>query len=164
MKNTVSSNAKEAFELYNKSLIGDQKGDKIYFSLIEAFYLLERKRIAIYEGKKKLDREKFLNKLKKAEPDFWTRYSVFADMRNRGYILKTALKFGADFRVYEKGKKPGQAHAKWLVFPVHESSKLTWREFAAKVRVANSTKKRLLIGILDDENDVTYYEINWQKP
>ena len=44
----------------------------------------------------------------------------FKDLRKKGYIVKTALKFGADFRVYEKGVKPGEDHAKWVVFPVHE--------------------------------------------
>jgi tRNA-intron endonuclease len=60
--------------------------------------------------------------------------------------------------------KPGGGHAKWLVFPVSEDKVLSWYEFAAKNRVATSTKKRLLIGIVDRENDVTYYEIRWMRP
>ncbi len=85
-------------------------------------------------------------------------------MRNRGYIVKTALKFGADFRVYDRGVKPGEDHAKWVVYPVNEGSTLTWHDFSAKNRVAHSTKKRLLMGIVDAENDVTYYEIRWMRP
>ena len=108
--------------------------------------------------------EAFLKKIRKIEPQFWTKYCVFRDLRNRGYIVKTALKFGADFRVYERGVKPGEEHAKWVVFPVHEGSVLTWQDFSAKNRVAHSTKKRLLIGIVDDEADVTYYEIRWMRP
>jgi len=38
------------------------------------------------------------------------------------------------------------------------------QDFSAKNRVAHSTKKNLLIGIVDEENDVTYYEISWVKP
>lgn len=85
-------------------------------------------------------------------------------MRDRGYTIKTALKFGAEFRVYDKGKKPGEEHARWILYPVRESDMLTWHEFAAKNRVAHSTKKNLLIGIVDEENDTTYYEIRWVKP
>ena len=103
-------------------------------------------------------------KARKVEPNFWVRYGVYKDIRNRGYIIKTALKFGADFRVYDRGIKPGEDHAKWIVYPVHEGSTLTWYEFAAKNRVAHSTKKRLLMGIVDGEGDVTYYEIKWVKP
>ncbi|MBW3017686.1 tRNA-intron lyase, partial [Candidatus Woesearchaeota archaeon] len=76
----------------------------------------------------------------------------------------TALKFGADFRVYDRGVKPGEDHAKGLVFSVPESQGLTWYEFSSKNRVATSTKKRLLIAIVDQENDVTYYEIRWIRP
>ncbi|MBI4143528.1 tRNA-intron lyase, partial [Candidatus Woesearchaeota archaeon] len=47
---------------------------------------------------------------------------------------------------------------------VHEASTLTWYEFAAKNRVAHSTKKRLLMAIVDAENDVTFYEIRWLRP
>ena len=86
------------------------------------------------------------------------------DRGSRGYIVKTALKFGADFRVYDRGVKPGEDHARWVVYPVHEGSVLTWYEFAAKNRVAHSTKKRLMLGIVDDEGDVTYYEVRWMRP
>ena len=85
-------------------------------------------------------------------------------MREKGHILKTALKFGAEFRVYKKGIKPGKDHALWLLYPVKESENHSWYDFAAKNRVANSTKKKLLIGIVDDEEDVSYYEISWLKP
>jgi len=74
------------------------------------------------------------------------------------------LKFGADFRVYDRGVKPGEDHAKWIIYPVYESSTLTWHEFSAKNRVAHSTKKRLLIAVLDAENDITYWEIRWTRP
>ncbi|MEM4703119.1 MAG: tRNA-intron lyase [Candidatus Pacearchaeota archaeon] len=160
----VTSNTQKALELYEKSRFGELVEGKIHYSLLEALYLLERDKILIYEGKKKLTKNQFIEKVKKLEPNFWTKYRVFCDMRNRGYTVKTALKFGADFRVYERGVKPGQEHARWLLFPVYESSGLTWHEFAAKTRVAHSTKKRLLIGIVDHEGDVTYYEIRWLRP
>ncbi|MFW6378910.1 MAG: tRNA-intron endonuclease family protein, partial [Nanoarchaeota archaeon] len=60
--------------------------------------------------------------------------------------------------------KPGQDHARWIVYPVHEGERYTWFDFAAKNRVAHSTKKRLLMGVVDDENDVTYWEIKWVRP
>lgn len=160
----VFSNAKEAFDLYNRSHFGEPIEKKIYYSLVEALYLLDTKRIRIYEGKNKLNHESFLEKARKLEPNFWTRYCVFRNMRSRGYIIKTALKFGADFRVYARGTRPGKEHAKWIVYPVFETNTLTWHEFAAKNRVAHSTRKNLLIAIVDDEGDVTYYQVSWIRP
>ncbi len=160
----VFSNAKAAFSAHEQSRFGEPKEGKVYYSLVEALYLLEKGRMGIYRGKRKLGINSFIQEAQKLEKNFHTRYCVFKDMRNRGYIIKTALKFGADFRVYERGIKPGEEHAKWILYPVYESTGLTWHEFAAKNRVAHSTRKKLLIGIVDDENDVTYYEVAWERP
>ncbi len=160
----VFSNAKEAFSVYEQSRFGESKDGKVYYSLVEALYLLEKGSMSVYCGKKRLSINSFMQDAQKLEKNFHTRYCVFKDMRSRGYIVKTALKFGADFRVYGRGIKPGEEHAKWILYPVYESTGLTWHEFAAKNRVAHSTRKKLLIGIVDDENDVTYYEIAWKKP
>ena len=165
----VADNKDSAKELYDQSRLGEiveigEEG-KLQYSLVEGLYLLEKKRMDVYDSKnKKLKFDDFVKKARKLEPDFWIRYVVFRDMRNRGYVVKTALKFGADFRVYDRGIKPGEDHAKWIVYPVHEGEHLTWYDFAAKNRVAHSTKKRLLIGIVDEEADVTYYEIRWIRP
>jgi len=155
-----------AHEFYNQSRFGSILEDgKVQLSLLEALYLMEKNKILIKDyKKKKVSFDDFIEKAKRVEPNFWIRYCVFKDIRERGYIIKTALKFGADFRIYDRGIKPGEGHARWIVYPVHEGSALTWYDFAAKNRVAHSTKKRLMIGIVDDERDVTYYEIKWIRP
>tara|TARA_Y100000310_G_scaffold293276_1_gene322752 strand:+ start:88 stop:738 length:651 start_codon:yes stop_codon:yes gene_type:complete len=162
----ITESSDEAREFYNQSRFGTLAEDgKVELSLLEGLYLMERSRLVVKsESGRKVSFESYVKKARKVEPNFWIRYSVFKDMRNRGYIIKTALKFGADFRVYDRGIKPGEDHAKWVVFPVHEGSTLTWHEFSAKNRVAHSTKKRLLLGIVDDEGDVTYYETRWMRP
>lgn len=162
----ITESSDDAREFFNQSRFGTlNENGKVELSLLEALYLLERERLIIKsESGKTLAFELYVKKARKVEPNFWIRYVVFRDMRNRGYIIKTALKFGADFRVYDRGVKPGEDHAKWIVFPVHEASVFTWHEFSAKNRVAHSTKKRLLLAIVDDENDVTYYQVSWTRP
>ena len=161
----ITEASDEDREFYNQSRFGSLAGDKVELSLLEALYLMEKHRLVIKsESGRVMKFESYVKKARKEEPNFWMRYIVFKDMRNRGYIIKTALKFGADFRVYDRGIKPGEDHAKWIVYPVHEASVFTWHEFSAKNRVAHSTKKRLLMGIVDDENDVTYYEVRWMRP
>lgn len=162
----ITENSDAARELFNKNSYGILLQDgKIQLSLFETFYLMEKKRLELFDGRnKKIDIEQFPKKIKKTEVNFSVKYVVFRDMRDRGYVIKTALKFGADFRVYDRGIKPGQDHARWVVYPVNEGSALTWHEFAAKNRVAHSTKKRLMIAIVDDESSCTYYEIVWKRP
>lgn len=162
----ITESSDEARELYNQSRFGTlAENGKVELSLLEALYLLEKSRLEIRsEAGRAMSFETYVRKSRKVEPNFWIRYCVFKDIRNRGYIIKTALKFGADFRVYDRGVKPGEDHARWIVFPVHETSVFTWHEFSAKNRVAHSTKKRLLMGVVDDEGDVTYWEIKWMRP
>ncbi len=156
----------DARELYNQSRFGMlTESGKVELSLLEALYLVERGRLLIKnDSGRDVIFEQFVKKARKVEPNFWIRYCVFRDIRNRGYIIKTALKFGADFRVYDRGVKPGEDHARWIVYPVHEGETLTWHEWAAKNRVAHSTKKRLLIAVVDDEGDVSYWEARWVRP
>ncbi|MDP3727960.1 MAG: tRNA-intron lyase [bacterium] len=151
-------------DFYEKSRYGEPFQKKFQYSLVEALYLVERGKMQVMQGKKELSFDQLLKIAGKAEANFFVRYATFKDMRNRGYIVKTALKFGADFRVYDRGVKPGDDHAKWIMYPISESDVCSWYEFSAKNRVAHSTRKRLLIGIVDEESDVTYYEIKWTRP
>ena len=160
----VSSNSPEAFTLYKKSHFGEPVGEKVLYSLHETLFLVERGKMEVFHAGKKLSLKELTKKASHSDKRIHIKYPVFRDLRSKGYVVKTALKFGADFRVYEKGSHPGSEHAKWIVFTDHESKRLTWHEFSAKNRVAHSTKKHLLLAILDDEGDVSYYEVRWIKP
>jgi tRNA-intron endonuclease, archaea type len=162
----LTEHSEEAKELWEQSRFGEEpKNGRVELSLIEAMYLLQKERIEILDGRNTpYTFERLLKLCIRTEPKFWIRYRVFSDLRDRGYIVKTALKFGADFRVYDRGVKPGEDHAKWVVFPVSEGATLTWHEWASKNRVAHSTKKRLLMAVADDESDVSYWEARWVRP
>lgn len=152
--------------LYDQSRFGKiTRNNILELSNIETLYLIQAKKLTLFDGRnKEIDEDSFLKKAIKAEANFLLRYNVFKDIRDRGYIIKTALKFGAEFRIYDRGVKPGEDHAKWVVFPVQETDKTTWYDYAAKNRVAHSTKKKLLIAVVDDEGDVSYWESRWIRP
>lgn len=161
---SISSNSQDAFSLYKKSHFGEPSGDKIQYSLSEALFLTERGKIKVFNKKKLLPFREFIKKAYSIDKRINIKYPVFKDLREKGYVVKTALKFGADFRVYDRGSSPGEKHAKWVVFVDHESGKFTWHEFSAKNRVAHSTKKNMLLAIADEEGDISYYEVKWIKP
>jgi tRNA-intron endonuclease len=161
---TISSNDAEAFSLFKKSHFGNPIEEKIQYFLPEAIFLVEKEKMEVFSKGKKISKKELLKKLQRIDKKIQIKYLVFKDLRERGYIVKTALKFGAEFRVYERGAKPGEKHAKWIVFTDDESNKLTWHDFSAKNRVAHSTKKNLLIAIVDEEGDISYYEVRWIKP
>ena len=173
---SVVSGSKEAKDLYGNSLFGEYINKKVHYSLSEALYLVDKKKMEVFRNTKKLNFQELMEKCKKIDKKILIKYPVYSDLRSKGYLLKTALKFGADFRVYDKGKRPGKSekgslgkskevsHAKWVLYPVSESDDLTWHEFSAKNRVAHSTKKNLLIAVVDSEGSITYYEIAWKRP
>jgi len=152
---SIQSNTQEAFALHKKSHFGEPSGEKILYSLPEALFLAEKGKIDVLSKNKKISFRDLIKKAYSVDKRIQIKYAVFKDLRERGYVVKTALKFGADFRVYDRGFSPGEKHAKWVVFVDHESKRLTWHEFSAKNRVAHSTKKNLLLAIVDEEGDVS---------
>ena len=149
--------------MYEKSRWGEKKGSKVEYNGVEALFLVERGKMEVIFGKKVIDSDSLLGKLKRKDKKIETKFVVFADLRKKGRVVKTALKFGAEFRVYEKGVKPGQDHARWIVYCVRENEQMNWHDFAAKNRVAHSTRKNLLIAVVDEEDGVSYYEVGWIK-
>ena len=158
-----SSTSPEAFSMHEKSNWGGKNGKRIDYSGVEVLYLVEQGKMEVFFREKEIDFDSLMKRLIAKDKKIETKYAVFRDLRKKGYIVKTALKFGAEFRVYDKGIKPGEDHAKWVVFTVKETERTSWHEFAAKNRVAHSTRKNLLICIVDEEGGVSYYEVEWRK-
>jgi len=159
----ITSNSAEAQSLHSSQKFGEKLDDKILYSLPETLFLVQNKKMEIFNHQnKKLTQKEILNKFQRIDKKFKTKYLVFKDLRKKGYIVKTALKFGADFRIYNKGKS--KEHSKWICFTASENQQMTWQDFSAKNRVAHSTKKNLLIAIADEEGDVSYYEVKWTRP
>jgi tRNA-intron endonuclease len=160
----ISSNSEEAFSLFEKSYFGEKKQGRVEYALVEALFLVQERKMGVFVNNSLLTEEKLIKKVKKIDKKIETKLSVFSDLRKKGYIIKTALKFGAEFRIYDKGYSPGKAHARWLLFTAKEHENINWHEFAGKNRIAHSTNKALLIGIVDEESDVSYYQVEWLKP
>ncbi len=161
----IIKDEKEANLLFNKGNYGSLEKGKLTLSLVEALYLVENGKLEVYDWRDNLvGFDALLKKANRLEKRLWVRFCVYRDIRKRGYITKTALKYGADFRVYDRGDVPGKQHAKWVLFAVNENDSFDWKKFAAMNRVAHSVKKKLLVGIVDDEGDVTYYEVQWRRP
>ncbi|MDP1695409.1 MAG: tRNA-intron lyase [archaeon] len=160
----IISSSSDAFSWYEKSKFGEKKESHIEYSSAEALFLIAEKRMILKSGKKVVSFEDLMRKARRGDKKIETKCIVFSDLRKKGYIVKTALKYGAEFRVYDKGVKPGEEHAHWILYTAKENEQLSWHDFSAKNRIAHSTKKNLLLGIVDEEGDVSYYEVSWTRP
>ena len=163
----VISDEAQASQIHQIGSVGKPlSGGKLQLSPIEALHMLERGKIRVKDKNtgRKLDFDKLSTKLVKNDPDLLLKYSVYTDLRSRGYVVKTGLKFGTHFRLYERGKKPGEGHAPYLVHAVPEGSTLTPADLARAVRLAHSVRKKMMFAVVDDEGDITYYSLGREKP
>jgi tRNA-intron endonuclease, archaea type len=162
--NQITTTDSDAYTLLEKSNFGTKLPNKISYSPHETLYLLQTNKITIQNFQNKpLTEPDCIKKFTSQNKNFTIQYPVFKDLTEKGYSVKTALKFGTDFRVYTK-TKPKTTHAKWLCQTIQENTKITPQTFSAKNRVANSTNKDLLLAIVDNENKITYYTCSWTQP
>jgi tRNA-intron endonuclease, archaea type len=160
----VTSNSVEAQDLIASKNFGEKLSQKIFYSLPEALFLVEDKKMEVFDHQENVVSSKDLQrKFQRLDKNFLNKFIVYRDLRKRGYVVKTALRFGAEFRVYEKGKSGAKNHSKWILFPVSEYEGCSWQDFSAKNRVAHSSKKNILVAIVDEETKVSYYEVKWIK-
>jgi len=130
-------------------------------SLIEAQYLLESGRISIFDVEldKDLTPEEFFEFAKKKHNMFEDKYKIYKDLRDKGYICRPALKFGADFAVYKKG--PGLEHSPFIIQVLRSDSNISAMELVRAGRLATSVRKRFIIA---NPQTKTYYILKWFKP
>ncbi|HKZ39390.1 MAG TPA: tRNA-intron lyase [Candidatus Hodarchaeales archaeon] len=131
-------------------------------SVFETAYLLELGHISVIaEDSKQLTFEEYCvwaGKFRLFE-DF---LFVYKDLRARRYIPKPGLKFGSDFTVYRRG--PGVDHAPFLIKIFPRGTQITPLDIVSAGRLANSVKKRYIMGVVVQIGDVRYYEFKWTKP
>ncbi|HDI72532.1 MAG TPA: tRNA-intron lyase [Candidatus Altiarchaeales archaeon] len=142
---------------------GEEKGKRHEISLIEAIYLVEKEKMQVTDGKKILDFDDLLKNGNKVEENFYAKYSVYSDLRGRGLLVRTGLKFGSDFRVYERGSSIKSAHSKYLVHVIPEEYTCSFPEIARGVRLSKNVNKAMIYAIVDEEGDITYYQIDRVK-
>ncbi len=143
------------------NFFGDAKDDKLILSPEESVFLLEQKRLELFNNGKKISFSKAIELFSKKINNFFIKYIVYKDLRLKGYVVKTALKYGVDFRVYDKGQVPGKDHSKWLCLVLYEDDLLKAKNLTAIGRIAHTVRKKLLFAIVDAEYDITYYEADW---
>lgn len=152
-------------EVYEIGCYGKELEDRLILSPCEALHLIERKKLEVKEKGKKLDKKKFFDRACKIDNEFPHKYSVYKDLRERGFLVRTGFKFGTHFRVYDrgvrlkKGPKSAKEHTKWIVHAIPERFQCSYAELSRAVRLAQNIRTHLIWAVVDEEGDVTYYEI-----
>ena len=151
-------------ELYDKGGFGEPTEKGVELGLEEALYLVERGKLSVFDGEQMLSFDQLLEKARQLFFDIYIRFHVYKDLRNRGFVVRSGIKYGTHFRVYERGVKPKKGarapweHAKYLVHAVSEGLQFSMPELTRFVRLAHSVKKKLWVAVVDSEGDITYLQ------
>ena len=126
----------------------------------ELVFLVEKEKAVVKDSKnKKINAEKLLQRFQKVNPNFFNHFQVFRDLRGKGHCVKTGFKFGADFRVYPKGKRVGEAHTEMVVNVHSPQEKLSLTQMGRFIRLAQTLKTKAVLAVVDGENHVNYYAL-----
>jgi len=144
-------------DLYDQGYFGKPvgKGKGLELSLVEAAYLLDRSRIRVFSDSNELDFRALFQLASALEKGFEFRYVVYKDLRERGYYVQPGR---PDFRVYPRGGHPGKTPAEFYVYVISERTPLPMQEIIEPMRVAGQMRKKLMLAIVDEESDITFYE------
>jgi len=127
---------------------------------VELLHLIERKRLVV----KRPDGESIgpdfiVSELLDEDPDLWTRYLVFRDLRSRGYAVRQGFGSGIGFRVYSRGDKPGTASASQLVYVLKEGVPISLSDLDMVTQTAAGSRKKLVFALVDQNGEVNFYRV-----
>jgi len=154
----------EASQIHNKGFYGvPQPGGALKLDLMEAIYLVESERLEVQvEGETKSSSD-LLRLAHKISEGFEVRYLVYRELRQRGYVVKLGQP-PLDFRVFPRGGSPNKTPSKWWVSAISERSTFDLGKLMDDLDRTTDVRKKLLLAIVDEESDVTYYEVRRAHP
>lgn len=154
----------EASQIHNKGSYGiPQSGGGLKLELIEAAYLVECERLTVTCEDKELSAGELLRIAHRTSEGFEVRYLVYRELRQRGYIVKTSAP-PLDFRVFPRGGSPNRTPSKWWVAAISERSTFDLGAMLGHLDRTADVRKGLLLAVVDEESDVTYYEVRRVVP
>ncbi|MFO7794193.1 MAG: tRNA-intron lyase [Candidatus Nanohaloarchaea archaeon] len=152
-------------EVHEEAYYGKIKDNRLELAPSEVTHLVERGLIDVSESF-----ESLYDFFSERDNEFSEKYAAYSDLRERGLIVKTGFKFGAHFRVYERGVNPykdekgRKDHTKFVVHAVRENKEMSFQEMSRAVRLASNIRAKMLWAVVDSEKDVTYYKVQHTTP
>jgi len=163
-ESVIISDQAEGSQIYNKGFYGyPRPGGGLELDLMEALFLLESDRLKVVEQDREIDNTELIRRAARLLQDFEIHYIVYRDLRQRGYIVK-ADAGDFDFRVYPRGGTPSTSQTKHWVNAISERATFRIRDMLRLSETSARTRKELMLGVVDEEGDITYYQASKADP
>ncbi len=149
-------NGKGAARLEDKGAYGTRTGDGLELDLHEAAYLVEADRLDVEapDGQR-LTSPELVARGSAAHERFETEYLVYRDYRARGYVIKQG---DDELDGWTRGAQPPHQGPSTLICPRGEAEPVTPEALLGLIARSHGLGRGLLLGVVDEESDVTYYE------
>ncbi|MEM2759774.1 MAG: tRNA-intron lyase [Nitrososphaerales archaeon] len=152
------SDEKAIDELAKKGY-GDKDGKKYLLRIYEALYLLYGSKLTIRHENQTVNFHELVDIALRKDPEAWTRFLIYRDLRSRGYVAKEGFGFGVDFRVYERGEY-GNKSAKYVVFGINEGTKMQVEKINDMIEEIARMGKEPVIAVIERRGEVIYYKVS----
>jgi tRNA-intron endonuclease len=133
----------------------------LLLDLIEACYLAEMGLLEVYDRGERLSIGELLQLGMKKLGRFEELYTVYRDLRRRGFIVTSGIKFGSDFAVYKHG--PGVDHAPFIVQVHRDYDSVSATEIVRAGRLATTVRKNFIIAVPQSDGKVRYLSFSWLR-
>jgi tRNA-intron endonuclease len=143
----------------DKKGYGEIEKEKLFLKQFETLYLLYSKKLILKKGKNQIDFSSFMRICQKTDTEILTKFLIYRDLRNRGYVVKDGFGFGSDFRVYERGHY-GEKGAKFLIFGLNEGQQEKMGNLQKKIEEITQMGKEPIIAVIERRGEIIYYKIN----
>ncbi|TLZ77800.1 MAG: tRNA-intron lyase [Methanobacteriota archaeon] len=154
----------EASGVYNRGFFGSPRpGGGLELNLLEAVYLVEGGRLDIRRRGRTVSARELFRAASASIDAFEIRYLVYRDLRSRGYVVE-ARGGPVDFQVYPRGGAPKKTPSKYWVRALSERAVFDLAELLGRAEEAAAVRKTLLLGLVDEESDLTYYSVREAHP
>jgi tRNA-intron endonuclease len=154
----------EASQIYNRGYYGSPvSGGGLKLTLLEALYLVEGDRLQLTSRGRPVSHERLLRAANTAYPNFVISYVVYRDLRQRGYVVKENRE-PLDFMVYPRGGGPKKTPSLFWVAAISERAVFDMEVLIHQLRKVSSLRKKLLLAVVDEESDLTYYGVKEAFP
>ena len=153
-ENIIISNPKAIGRFHSKSKIGTKKANILYLDPLEAVFLLEEKKIKVFSEDEEYSFKELLQKAAQKKPSFETQYLIYRDLRHRGCQISII-----DHHTFSLTRK----HL-YLIFTFSENNITTIYQIKKLCEKAIEKQANTWIAVVDEEGDITYYEISIMEP
>lgn len=138
---------------------GEQENNGYFLKPFESLYLLYTDRLVLKKIRRKIDFNEMMEIAQTHDSNILTKFLIYRDLRNRGYVVKDGFGFGSDFRVYERGHF-GEKGAKFLIFGLNEGQKEKMGNLQNTVEQITQMGKEPVIAVIERRGEIIYYKIN----